>query len=76
MSLASMMNAPSFKPEIEFEIIKLILLRERYLKRLENKLKEKKGKIDLFIINLCDVLRVSTLEIIEVIQTWERTQVS
>lgn len=70
------MNIPSFKPELEFEIIKLVLLRERYLKRLKIKLDLKKGRIDMIIIGIIDVLRDITIEIIEIIIIWERTQVS
>jgi hypothetical protein len=71
----SVMQAPSFKPELEFEVIKLVLLRERYLQRLETKLQEKDGKVDMAVIGIVDVLRDCSIEIVETIQTWERTQV-
>jgi hypothetical protein len=71
----SIMQAPSFKPEIEFEILKLVLLREKYLQRLASKLEQKKGKVDMAIIGTVDVLRDCSAEIVETIQTWERTQV-
>ena len=71
----SLTQAASFKPEIEFEVIKLVLLRERYIQRLKAKLVEKEGKVDMGIIGICDVLRDSSAEIIETIQTWQRTQV-
>jgi hypothetical protein len=71
----SLTQAASFKPEIEFEVIKLVLLRERYLQRLKAKLIEKDGKIDMGIIGICEVLRDSSVEVIETIRTWQRTQV-
>ena len=74
-SVKSLTQAPSFKPEVEFEVIKLVLLRERYVQRLRAKLVEKDGKVDLSIIGICDVLRDSTVEIVETIKTWQRTQV-
>jgi hypothetical protein len=76
MSVKSVMQAPSFKPELEFEIIKLVLLREKYLQRLSSKLEQKNGKVDMGIIGIVDVLRDCSVEIVETIQTWERTQVS
>jgi hypothetical protein len=75
MSVKSVMQAPSFKPELEFEIIKLVLLREKYLQRLSSKLEQKKGRVDMGIIGIVDVLRDCSVEIVETVQTWERTQV-
>lgn len=76
MSVKSVMQAPSFKPELEFEIIKLVLLREKYLQRLLTKLEKKSGKVDMTIIGIVDVLRDCSVEIVETIQTWERTQIA
>jgi hypothetical protein len=72
----SIMQAPSFKPELEFEILKLVLLREKYLQRLVTKLEQKNGKVDMGIIGTVDVLRDCSVEIVETIHTWERTQVN
>lgn len=74
-STKSFAQAPSFKPELEFEVIKLALLRERYIKRLHSKLKANDGKVDMNVIGMFDVLRDVSVEIVETIQTWERTQV-
>jgi hypothetical protein len=81
----SVQQVASLKPETEFEVIKLILLRERYLQRLLNKLstpskstlkrKRKTGIIDLGIIGLIDTLRDSSIEVVDTIVMWERTQV-
>lgn len=71
----SVMQAPSFKPELEFEVIKLALLRERYLSRLDAKLKASQGNIDMAVIGTVDVLRDTSIEIVDTIKTWERTQV-
>ena len=70
------MEVSSFKPELEFEVIKLVLLRERYLERLRRKLDRLSGKIDVAIIGLFDVLRDASVEVVETIHTWERTQVT
>jgi hypothetical protein len=71
----SLTQAASFKPEIEFEVIKLVLLRERYIERLQKRLISCKGIVDLNIIGLVDVLRDVSIEVIETIQIWEQTQV-
>ena len=71
----SVMQAPSFKPELEFEVIKLVLLRERYIQRLKDKLNTKGGKVDMAIIGIIDVLRDCSVEVVETMLTWERTQV-
>lgn len=71
----SISQAISLKPEVEFEVIKLVLLRERYLQRLQTKLRESKGKVDMGIIGAFDTLRDATIETVETIQIWERTQV-
>ncbi len=73
----------SFRPELEFEVIKLILLRERYLQRLLKLLKDRHASstlisaagVDMSVIGVCDVLRDSTVELVETIRTWEQAQV-
>ena len=73
----------SFKPELEFEVLKLILLRERYLQRLLKLLKNRQASstlsnaanVDMSIIGVCDVLRDTTVELIETIRLWEQAQV-
>lgn len=72
----SISQAISLKPEVEFEVIKLILLRERYLARLQTKLKECKGEIDIGIVGAFDTLRDATIETVETIEIWEQTQVT
>jgi predicted dinucleotide-utilizing enzyme len=71
----SITKTVSLKPEVEFEVIKTVLLRERYLKRLQEKLKANGGKVDLGIIGAFDVLREATIEVVETIDMWEKTQV-
>jgi len=53
---ASVAQVVSLRPELEFEVIKLALLRENYLKRLSKTL-SKTTAIDLTITGLFDVLR-------------------
>ena len=72
---SSITQAISLKPEVEFEVLKLILLRERYLVRLKDKLDKCNGKIDVSIIGAFDTLRDATIETVETIEMWERTQV-
>lgn len=69
------MRVQSLRPELEFEVIKLILLRESYIQRLQRSLTANKGKVDLSIIGLVDVLRDVSLEVIETIREWERSQI-
>lgn len=71
----SLLQAPSLQPQLEFELIKLVLLRERYIQRLRDKLDGPGGKVDINLIGLLDVLRDSTIETIETIRKWERAQV-
>jgi hypothetical protein len=59
---------------LEFEVMKLVLLRESYLKKLARVLKEQKGEINLNVIGVIDTIRDCSVETIEVIQEWERTQ--
>lgn len=70
------MEVPSLRPEVGLELFKLILLRESYLKRLEKKLQQMKGLIDLSVVGMIDLLRESTLQVVEMIDTWEKTQLS
>jgi hypothetical protein len=67
------------RSSIEFEILKLIVLRERYLKKLHRSLSQKRTKgsriVDLSIIGQIDVLRDTTIEVVESIFVWERFQV-
>ena len=68
------METPSLRPELEFELFKLILLRESYLKRLLRKLKGGKKAVDLSLVGLIDILRETSLQIIEQTKAWERSQ--
>ena len=71
---ASITNVQSFRPELEFEVIKIVLLRENYLKRIKKTLLASKGKIDIGVVGLFDVLRETSIEVVDTIQTWEQTQ--
>jgi hypothetical protein len=70
------MEVPSLRPEVGLELFKLILLRESYLKRLVKKLQQMKGLIDLSVVGMIDLLRESTLQVVEMIDTWEKTQLT
>ena len=52
---ASITNVQSFRPELEFEVIKIVLLRENYLKRIKKTLLASKGKIDIGVVGLFDI---------------------
>jgi hypothetical protein len=71
----SVMQVASLKPEFEFEVIKLVLLRESYIQRVQRKLDSNNGSVDMSIIGLFDILRDSSIDIVETIRKWERTQV-
>lgn len=81
--MASVSGVFSLRPELEFEILKLILLRERYIKRIKHALdvqllRHSKNKsthvIDLSVIGIIDVLREITIELMEVMRLWEQYQ--
>ncbi|KAJ8599096.1 hypothetical protein CTAYLR_008867, partial [Chrysophaeum taylorii] len=63
----------SFNPEQELETIKAILLREGYVKRLETALNEwlsAGGVVPDAVGDLFDVLRASTMDVVEMITKW------
>lgn len=65
----------SLSPELEFELFKLVLLREKYVKKLETRLAASRGYIDLDLVGVFDVLRDATLQVVETTRQWERAQV-
>jgi hypothetical protein len=73
---STMMQAPSLHPQLEFEVIKLVLLREKYLIRLKRNLDESEGNINLGIIGLFDTLRDVSMSAVESIHNWEQSQVN
>lgn len=73
MTSTGVMQVVSLRPELEFEVIKLVLLRESYIKRLQKLLCSSK-EISLSITGLFEVLRETALEIVETISDWERSQ--
>lgn len=88
----------SLRPELEFELLKLVLLREQYIQRLKNKLdtdnnkdacskrkanNEKtrtippnKAKVDMGLIGMFEYIRDCSVQVVEKIHTWERTQLN
>lgn len=73
---STMMQVASLHPQLEFEVIKLVLLREKYLIRLKRTLDESDGNIDLGIIGLFDTLRDVSMATVESIHYWEESQVN
>ncbi len=65
----------TLKPEIEFELYKLVLLRESYLQRLTKKIKSNKGTVEIGLIGLFDVLREVSIEVVDTVRMWERSQI-
>ena len=74
-SRSSISKAASLRPELEFEVIKLTLLRENYIKRLASALSGLRKELDIGIVGLVDVLRDTSIQVVETIITWERAQV-
>lgn len=89
----------SLRPELEFELLKLVLLREHYLQRLKKKLDSDnstkdvrskgiskgsksrdslpvKAKVDMGLIGLFEYIRDCSMQVVEKIHTWERTQLT
>lgn len=75
-SRASISKVASLRPELEFEVIKLTLLREKYIQRLTQALSTLKKELDISIVGLVDVLRDTSIQVVETIITWERAQVN
>lgn len=71
---SSVTQVPSLRPELEFEIIKLVLLRESYVEKLKRKVLVSKSSPSGDVVGLVDTLRDSSVEIVDTIKTWERTQ--
>jgi len=46
----SLSRVASLQPQLEFEVIKHAIFREKYLKRVRESLEKKKGKVDLSVI--------------------------
>jgi hypothetical protein len=70
-------RAQSTDPATELEVLKTILLREGYLKRLQHAARRKGGQTALRadVIDLLDLIRTSTVEVVEAIAKWRRTLV-
>ena len=74
MIKTSMTKVASLRPELEFEVIKVVILREKYLNRLRDVLQTSKGAIDLTVVGLIDTLRDATVNVVETIRSWEQSQ--
>ena len=75
------MEVDSLRPQLQFELLKLVLLRENYVQRLRKKLSGKgKGAtagvngLDLGVVGLMDCIREVTVQVIETTRLWERAQ--
>ena len=90
----------TYNLRIEFETIKVVILREKYVKKLSKALKKLHDNddnigiafphlipyylnhsllylgVDMGVIGLIDCLRSITIETIEVIKTWQESQVT
>jgi hypothetical protein len=74
MTKTSMTKVAALRPELEFEVIKVVILREKYVNRLRDALQTSKGAIDLTVIGLIDTLRDATVNVVETIRSWEQSQ--
>lgn len=70
-----MTKVATLKPELEFEVIKVVILREKYLNRLRESLKSSNGNIDLSTVGLFDTLRDASVNVVETIRLWEQSQI-
>jgi hypothetical protein len=73
--MLSLSGVPSLHPQQEFEVIKHILLRERYLKRLHAACSRTKDRMTPEVVRFLDLLRIATVECVEAIDLWEQAQV-
>jgi len=70
------MDSLSLKPDLDIEVLKSILLRENYLKKLKELLHSSNVILTAKMVNTIELLRESTLQVIERIDEWELYQVS
>ena len=70
------MQVASLCPELEFDVMTLILLREKHLTRLRGVLDDLHGKIDLRVVGLFDTLRDVSVDVVEAIKIWQDSQVA
>jgi len=80
------MEVASLRPQLQFELLKLVLLRENYLQRLKKKLAlslplssgkgdaTMGGGLDLGVVGLLDYIREASVQVIETARLWERAQ--
>lgn len=73
------MEIDSLRPQLQFELLKLVLLRENYVKRLRKKLSGKGATaggngLDLGVVGLLDCIREVNVQVIETTRLWERAQ--
>lgn len=73
--MLSLSGIPSLHPQQEFEVIKHILLRERYLKQLHVACTNAKNHMTPEVVRFLDLLRIATVECVEAIDLWEQAQV-
>jgi hypothetical protein len=68
-------RAQSTDPATELEVLKTILLREGYLKRLQHAARRRGGTTALRadVIDILDLIRTATVEVVEAIAKWRRT---
>eukprot|EP01038_Epipyxis_sp_PR26KG_P005550 gene5550-7671_t len=66
----------SLKPELDYEILKLTLLRENYIAKIRQAINRSKDHVDQSVVALFDVLREVSISIVESIDTWETAQVN
>jgi hypothetical protein len=70
------MEVPSLKPALGIELFKLVLLRESYVRKLTQQLLSlRSSQIDLGIVGLIDLLRETSIQVVEAIDEWEKAQV-
>jgi hypothetical protein len=70
------MELPSLRPELGYEVLKLIMLRESYIKRLDKLFLRSNGNVEMSILSVVDILRELTVQVVEGILEWEKAQVS
>src|SRR5690554_5003006 len=73
--MLSVSQIPSLHPQQEFEVIKHILLRERYLKQLYHACASAHNHMTPEVVRFLDLVRFTTVECVEAIDLWEQAQV-
>lgn len=72
----SFQSPETTNPEAELDVVKAVLLREGYIQRLQQLIKRPAASVAPELVDLLDLYRLSSVEVVEQIGKWRQAQVS